>query len=70
MSETTIPGICAKHAIITPDCRRGRGDESAAIEAMERVSDELFKLMEEWPEDGARFHIVLTVERLSTKDAG
>ena len=65
---TEIPGTAAKHAIITPECRRYRGDEAAAIEATERIGDELFKCLEGWPIDGAKFHVVLTIERLPSGD--
>ena len=62
--STEIPGTCAKHAIITPACRTNKGDEAAAIEATERISDELFECLKGYPVDGAKFHVVLTVERL------
>ncbi len=62
--KTFLPGVKAKHAIISTACREGRGDEGAAFHAIAQLSDELFALMDAWPcEKGATFHLVLTVDR-------
>jgi hypothetical protein len=34
---STIPGITASHAIITPTCRRNRGVAGAFSEAIDRL---------------------------------
>lgn len=39
MAETRIPGIAAKHCIITETCRANRGDEGAFEEAVARIRD-------------------------------
>ena len=58
-----IPGIPAKHAIISDDCRRGRGDDGAIDEAIRRMREAYDQLMKCWPVGrGTKFHVVLTVE--------
>lgn len=59
--NTTIPGIKAVHAIITPTCRMNRTDAGAFDEAVRRLRDEYIACLR-----GAvtgNFHLVLTVER-------
>ena len=54
----------AKHCIITDECRQNRGDIGAAVEAIERVQDELKILLQNWPVgNGTTFHLKLEVER-------
>ncbi|HEX2882218.1 MAG TPA: hypothetical protein VHO25_22010 [Polyangiaceae bacterium] len=65
MSETKTPGLCAKHAIITPTCRQ-KGDEAVIDEALARLRAEYIATAPNWPLDGARFHVVLTVERIGS----
>ncbi len=62
MSETKIPGICAKHAVITPACRDGHSDMGAFWEAANRLREEYKSCLVEANKD-AKFHLVLTVER-------
>ena len=60
---TKIPGIQAKHAIISDNCRQLRGDEGAIDEALDRLKQEYVKLMEHWPlGKEVKFHVVLTVD--------
>lgn len=59
--ETKIPGLKAKHAIITPECRVNRGDTGAIHEALSRVLDE-YKAILKARSDKPTFHLVLTVE--------
>lgn len=62
MSETKIPGIKAKHAIVTPICRANRG-EGALDEALARLRRAYEDLVGLEANAGANFHLVLTVER-------
>jgi hypothetical protein len=67
--KTFLPGVKAKHAIISSVCRANRGDAGAADEAVDRLRVELGRLMEAWdPERGATFHLVLTVDRAGRGD--
>ncbi len=62
--KTEIPGISAAHAIITDACRVNRGDAGAIDEALARAKNALGQIVEGWePGKGARFHVVVTVER-------
>lgn len=62
-----LPGITARHAIISPSCREMRGDEGALEEALDRLRDSGRHMMESWPLEkmrshGCKFHLVLSVE--------
>lgn len=59
---TTIPGLKAKHAIITPACRK-RGDDVAIAEATARMLVAFWDIAGVPANEGANFHLVLTVER-------
>ncbi len=63
-SSSTIPGFVAKHAIITDECRLGRGANGAFEEAVERLRLEYAQCVEGWKDHKVNFHIVMTVERL------
>ncbi len=64
---TTVPGIKAVHAIISDACRTGRGEDGAIEEALRRIRQEYDACRPAWPVGkGARFHVVLTVERAET----
>lgn len=64
MSQTTVPGIKASHAIITSACRANRGDVGALDEALARVRTEALRVIQGWgPEVDARFHLVFTLEK-------
>ena len=63
MSISTIPGLCAKHKVVTPECQQTHGGKAVAI-----ALNELRKEFEACNTSsnlaaGARFHFVLTVER-------
>jgi hypothetical protein len=58
-----VPGIKAKHAIVTPVCRANRGPTSAAVEAMALLIDAYTELRELPVNKDADFHFVLFVER-------
>lgn len=59
-----IPGVPAKHAIITDTCRTGRGEDGAIDEALKRLRDEYLNCARGWPVGkGVKFHIALIVER-------
>jgi len=58
----TIPGITAKHAIITPVCRANRTVDGAWEEAVRRLREE-YEACQTEGNARANFHLVLTVER-------
>jgi hypothetical protein len=61
--QTTIPGIRAKHAVISNTCRETHGNLGALEEAFRRVREEyLGILMNRGSEKGLNFHVVLTLE--------
>lgn len=63
MSETKIPGIKARHAIVTDQCRGNRGDEGAVDEALARLREEALSCFEGWRgKPGVQWHFVLTME--------
>lgn len=59
----SIPGIKAKHAIISDTCRE-KGDDGAFDEAVGVLYQEYVKLTTgPWPKGkNAKFHLVLTVD--------
>ena len=64
MSETTVPGVCAKHKIVTPECSRVWGGDGAARRALEELMLEYQACNNQENRDaGATFHFMLTVER-------
>lgn len=67
--KTFLPGVKAKHAIVSTACRDQRGDGNAAYVAVKRIEDELLVLLKAWPkEKNATFHLVLTVDRKGRGD--
>jgi hypothetical protein len=60
---TRVEGIKAKHAIVTPTCRKSKGQLGAGSEAVQRLMEEYYNLSELEVNKDARFHFVLTVER-------
>jgi hypothetical protein len=61
--SSVIPGMTAKHAIITPTCRQNKGHVAAFEEAITRLFDE-YGLINCYPENTeVSYHLVLTVER-------
>lgn len=65
-----IPGAAAQHAIITPECIAGRGEEGAVDEALARLRVSALDAIKGWrdSERQPRFHLVLTVERPDPKE--
>lgn len=59
-----LPGMCARHAIITPTCRKNKGDDAVIEETIERIRSELRGCLPNWPIDTANFHVAMTVEPL------
>lgn len=57
-----VPGVNAKHAIITPACRAGHGALEAFDHAMMRLRREYEALLRARGEDGANYHVVVSVE--------
>lgn len=69
---TKVPGIKARHAIITPNCRtvdRGGNDPSmdAFDEAVRRLREE-YRAISEMRDDGWTGHLVLTVVNPERRD--
>ena len=60
---TTVPGMKAKHAIITPECRAGRGAHSAFHEAVHRLKLEYNECVAIDANLNVSYHMILTVER-------
>jgi hypothetical protein len=63
MAETVIPGIKARHAIVTDVCRANRTDEGAVDEALARLREEALQCFQGWKgKEGIQWHFVLTME--------
>ncbi len=56
-----LPGIKAKHVIVTPECRANKG-LGALDEALDRLGTAYKGLYDHVANGDARFHFVLTVE--------
>ncbi len=70
MSQTKIPGMCALHAVITPNCRIVQGGPTEAFdEAVRRLREQYDSVVagrgSDGPWDG---HLVFTVEPLRVAD--
>ena len=63
MATTQVPGIQAKHTIITPTCRANRSIHGALDEAVRLLREEYGQLALLPANALAKFHLVLTVER-------
>lgn len=58
-----VPGIAAKHVIITDKCRTNRGTEGAFDEAVSRLRKEYLETQPYQPiGKDTKFHLILTVE--------
>lgn len=67
---TTMPGLSYSHVIITDDKRRQKGIDGAIDEALMFIRDQYYALCSDSSVgDGARFHLVLTIERPETGEA-
>lgn len=60
--QSTIPGIKAVHAIITPNCRAIHEPVGALEEAFNRLRH-MYSQLQVADNDKANFHVVMTVER-------
>lgn len=71
---TNIPGMKAKHSIISPECIRIHGNNGmgAFDEAAMRLRESYRECLEGWKKDGITptFHVVLTVERPTPAEGG
>lgn len=63
--KDTIPGMTAKHCIITDNCRVVQGgDEGAIDEALKRIRESMMQCIPNWPRDvGHKFHVLFTIDR-------
>ena len=62
MSE--IPGIKARHVIITPNCIKFRGEQGAIDEAFRLIKQEYMALLSGWRDvEGVNYHVSLSIER-------
>lgn len=65
MSDTRLPGIKAKHTIITPNCRRVQGGAKRAFtiatDILRKEYEEILRMREDRTD--LNFHLVLTVEK-------
>ena len=59
---SAVPGLNARHAIITPVCRANKTDMGAFDEAVELMRSEYLNCLKGRGEDGAQYHLVLSVE--------
>lgn len=66
---SNVPGINARHAVITPTCRANRTDMGAFEEAVARLRSDYERIVAKRGEDGALYHIVLAVESLSDQQS-
>ena len=68
MSITKIPGICAKHAIITPACREVARPERHGTPSVAAFEEAVARLRAEYLQiglmrrDAFTAHVVLTIE--------
>lgn len=62
---SAVPGLMARHCIITDNCRRVQGGDQGAIdEALKRIREMMEQSIPNWPLDhDHRFHLCFTVER-------
>jgi hypothetical protein len=65
MSHTSIPGIKAVHAVISPTCRQNRTLTGAFDEAVRRLREEYEACAKYEINSNVNYHLVLTVERNS-----
>jgi hypothetical protein len=63
MSQAIIPGIKAKHAIISKECRQNRTAQGAFDEAAKRLQEEYLECVKHECNESVKYHLVLTLER-------
>ena len=59
---STVPGLNALHAVITPTCRENKTDIGAFNEVVKRLRKEYLTCLKGRGEDGSQYHVVLSVE--------
>ena len=62
MSNTKLPGIKAKHFIVSDECCEARQENGALEFVLSGIADEFHKLRETWKGKGAKIHIAMTIE--------
>lgn len=62
-THTALPGMIAKHAIVTDVCRTNKTDAGATAEALERLRAEAIATFPFHVGKGVKFHFVLLVEQ-------
>ena len=68
MRDTIENRVTAYHAVITPECRDGRGDTGAIDEALKRIRNEYLACLPGWSDTSAKFHVELYIERPAEAD--
>lgn len=63
MPETTIPGIKARHVAVTPSAQKRYGFHEAFEAAVERLRDEYAACLNYQANEGATYHMALSIER-------
>ena len=63
MTTTNLKGIKAKHYIISDNCVEVKGEDGAIDFALEGIKKEFGFLYKNWKGKGAKFHVVITVEK-------
>ena len=61
--HASVPGITAKHAIVTPTCRADHGQGEAFEEAARLLKEEYNTILASPENSDVEFHVVLTVVR-------
>jgi hypothetical protein len=60
----TMPGMQAMHAIVSDECRKGRGDDGVIDEVVRRLSESMRATLKGWDLGrGVKIHVGMTVER-------
>jgi hypothetical protein len=61
--HASVPGITAKHAIVTPSSRTDHGQDGAFEEAARQLKGEYDTILASPENSDVEFHVVLTVVR-------
>ena len=63
---SAVPGLTARHAVVSDQCRDIHGDLGAFDEAVERLRETYVECLLGWKRQniaGVKYHLVLSVER-------
>ncbi len=63
MSKTTLPGIKAKHFIISDNCCKINGEDGAIDYSLQQIREEFIRLRKAWKGKEAKIHVAITIER-------